>query len=43
MAKADALVTGDRTHFGHLYGGEAESVLVLTVAVTLEKITAWAL
>jgi predicted nucleic acid-binding protein len=39
QAKADALVTGDRAHFGHLYGIVVDQVLVLTVAMTFEKLT----
>lgn len=38
LAKADVLVTGDRTHFGHLYGTAVEEVLVLTAATTSEKL-----
>lgn len=38
VAKVDALITGDRTHFGHLYGTEIEGVTVLTVATVLEKL-----
>lgn len=30
--KADALVTGDRAHFGHLYGQTAQGVRVLRLA-----------
>jgi len=33
--KAQVLVTGDRTHFGHLYGKEAGSLQVLTLRDTL--------
>jgi len=40
LAKADALVTGDHTHFGHLYGTVVEGVAVMTVAVALDEITA---
>lgn len=31
-ADVDALVTGDRTHFGHLYGATAGGVSVLSLA-----------
>lgn len=39
LARADALVTGDHTHFGHLYGTEVEGVFVVTVAMAFEKMT----
>lgn len=35
---ADLLVTGDRTHFGHLYGKRAGGVLVVTPAEALETV-----
>ena len=34
-AAADILVTGDRSHFGHLFGRTLEGVRVLTLADTL--------
>ncbi len=34
-ASADVLVTGDRRHFGHLFGRTLEGVRVLTLADTL--------
>ena len=40
LARADVLVTGDRTHFGHLYGLKVDGVLVLTTAMVLELMTA---
>jgi len=35
IAQADILVTGDRTHFGHLYGETVGRVRVLTLSETL--------
>jgi hypothetical protein len=32
------LVTGDRTHFGHLYGKAIGSLRVLMLAETLERL-----
>ena len=37
-ANADVLVTGDRTHFGHLYGKITDGVRVLTLRESLEAI-----
>jgi predicted nucleic acid-binding protein len=34
-ARADVLVTGDRLHFGHLYGQRAGGVVVLTLSEAL--------
>jgi predicted nucleic acid-binding protein len=39
-ARADVLVTGDRTHFGALYGRSLEGVLVLSPAEALARLTA---
>lgn len=36
--RADLLVTGDRTHFGHLYGVEAGGVVVVTPAEALTRV-----
>jgi len=38
QARADLLVTGDRTHFGHLYGKRLGTVSVVTPAVALEVV-----
>jgi predicted nucleic acid-binding protein len=38
VAKVDILVTGDRTHFGHLYGKAIGNLRVLTLAETLERL-----
>lgn len=38
MAKADILVTGDRTHFGHLYGKAISDLRVLTLSETLARL-----
>ncbi len=35
-ASADVLVTGDRSHFGHLFGRTLQGVRVLTLADTLD-------
>lgn len=35
---ADALVTGDRTHFGHLFGRRLRGVLVLDPAQALARV-----
>jgi predicted nucleic acid-binding protein len=40
FARADALITGDRAHFGHLYGTVVEGTRVLTIAMVLEQLTA---
>lgn len=37
-ARADVLVTGDRTHFGPLYGRSFEGVLVLSPAEALARL-----
>lgn len=37
-AHADVLVTGDRTHFGRLFGRTVGGVQVLSLAETLERI-----
>jgi len=37
-SKASTLVTGDRTHFGHLFGAIIESVKVLTLSEALSII-----
>lgn len=37
---ADLLVTGDRTHFGHLYGKRPGGVLVVTPAEGLQRVLA---
>jgi uncharacterized protein len=42
QAKADMLVTGDRAHFGMLYGRHLRGVEVLTPAAALERILALA-
>jgi predicted nucleic acid-binding protein len=36
---ADLLVTGDRTHFGHLFGTEIGRVTVVTPAEALARVT----
>jgi len=36
-ARADVLVTGDRRHFGPLYGKSIHEVLVLTPAIALSR------
>ncbi|MDH5563331.1 MAG: PIN domain-containing protein [Nitrospirota bacterium] len=36
QAKADVLVTGDKTHFGHLFGKTKQSVQILSLKETLE-------
>lgn len=38
VAKVDILVTGDRTHFGHLYGQAIGSLRVLTLTETLARL-----
>jgi predicted nucleic acid-binding protein len=38
-AEADALVTGDRTHFGHLFGTSIGGVDVLSLADALKRLT----
>jgi predicted nucleic acid-binding protein len=40
VAKVDVLVTGDRTHFGHLYGKVTEGVRVLTLSDCLARLIA---
>lgn len=40
QARADGLVTGDRTHFGPLYGRRFEGVLVLSPAEALARLLA---
>ena len=37
-ARADLLVTGDRTHFGHMYGRLLQGVTVATLADALARI-----
>jgi predicted nucleic acid-binding protein len=37
---ADALVTGDRAHFGHLFGRKAQAPVVLTPADALARLLA---
>jgi len=37
-AKADLLATGDRTHFGHLFGTAVGGVRVVSLAVALEAV-----
>ena len=37
---ADALVTGDRTHFGHLFGRKVRTLVVLTPADALARLLA---
>lgn len=37
-ADVDLLVTGDRTHFGHLYGKSVEDLQVLTLKATLARL-----
>lgn len=37
-ARADLLVTGDRTHFGHLFGQRVGSVEVTSLAAALERL-----
>ncbi len=39
-AGADLLVTGDRTHFGHLFGSEVGGVLIASPAEALELLLA---
>ena len=39
-AGADALVTGDRTHFGHLFGRKVRTLAVLTPANALARLLA---
>ena len=39
-AGADFLVTGDRTHFGHLFGSEVGGVRVVSPAEVLESVLA---
>lgn len=36
--RADVLVTGDRAHFGHLYGKKIGALTILTLAVAAERI-----
>lgn len=38
QARCDVLVTGDRTHFGHLYGKRLHGVEVLTPADALARL-----
>ncbi|MCF7992537.1 MAG: PIN domain-containing protein [Thiohalocapsa sp.] len=38
QAKVDILVTGDRTHFGHLYGKVTDGVCVLTLSDSLARL-----
>ncbi|MBK1705877.1 PIN domain-containing protein [Halochromatium glycolicum] len=38
VAEVDILVTGDRTHFGHLYGQAVEGLQVLTLKATLARL-----
>jgi predicted nucleic acid-binding protein len=38
--RADLLVTGDRTHFGHLYGKSLGGVLIVTPAEALRLVMA---
>jgi predicted nucleic acid-binding protein len=38
VAKVDILVTGDRTHFGHLYGTVVSGLRVLTLSETLARL-----
>lgn len=38
VARADILVTGDRTHFGHLYGKAIDRLRVLTLRETLARL-----
>ena len=38
VARADLLVTGDRTHFGHLLGEECGGVVVVTFATALARL-----
>ena len=35
---AEALVTGDRTHFGHLFGQRVRNLVVLTPAQALGRL-----
>jgi predicted nucleic acid-binding protein len=42
QARADLLVTGDRTHFGHLYGKSLRGVLIATPAEALARVLAQA-
>jgi predicted nucleic acid-binding protein len=37
-SKADVLLTGDRTHFGHLYGKSLRGVEIVSPAAALAKI-----
>ena len=39
-AGADFLVTGDRTHFGHLFGSEVGGVRIVSPAEALESVLA---
>jgi len=39
-AGADALVTGDRTHFGHPFGRTVGTLMVLTPADALDRLLA---
>jgi predicted nucleic acid-binding protein len=38
VAEVDILVTGDRTHFGHLYGETVGGLRVLTLKDTLARL-----
>jgi len=38
VAQVDILVTGDRTHFGHLYGKASIGTQVLTLSETLARL-----
>jgi predicted nucleic acid-binding protein len=40
VAGTDFMVTGDRTHFGHLFGSEVGGVRVVSLAEALEAILA---
>ena len=37
-AQADVLVTGDRGHFGHLFGRTVRGVRELSLAATLDRV-----
>lgn len=38
VARAELLVTGDRTHFGHLFEKECGGIVVVTVAAALGRL-----
>lgn len=40
QAKADVLVTGDKTHFGHLFGKTRKSVIILSLKEILTRMLA---